>query len=150
MKANPGGELTLDGVIGRDRLISRLWETRDVVDQALVDPLDAWHLDHYRARLTDYYGVDKLPLVLSLLDEIARTDDSITKCELRSHLGSIHSPADQPSVHRVLLEKPEELDSILRLFERDHYIRRDATTGAYRFRFGLIQRWWRLSRGLVL
>lgn len=123
---------------------------RDVVDQAIVDPMDAWHLDHYRARLADYYGKDSLPAVLALLDEIARTEDSITKRELRSRLGSIHSPADQPSVHHVLLEKPDELDRILRLFERDHYVRRDAATGAYRFRFGLIQRWWRLSRDLVI
>ncbi len=123
---------------------------RDVVDQALVDPMDGWHLDHYRARLTDYYGEDRLPLVLSLLDEIARTDDAITKRDLRSRLGSTHSPADEPSVHRVLLEKPDELDRILRLFERDHYVRRDATTGAYRFRFGLIKRWWRLSRDLIV
>ena len=27
MKANPGGELALDEVIGRDQLIRRLWDT---------------------------------------------------------------------------------------------------------------------------
>ncbi len=47
------------------------------------------------------------------------------------------------------VDKPDELDRILRLFERDHYVHRDATTGGYRFRFGLIQRWWRLNRDLV-
>lgn len=122
---------------------------REVVEQALVDPMDVWHLDHYRARLTDYYGKENLPVVLALLDEIARTDESITKRDLMSRLGSVHSPSDHPSVHRVLSEKPDELDRILRLFERDHYIRRDAKSGAYLFRFGLIRRWWRLSRDLI-
>lgn len=112
--------------------------------------MDAWHLDHYRARLTDYYGKNNLLVVLALLDEIARAEGSISKRELRSRLGSIHSPAGEPSFHRVLLEEPDELDRILRLFERDHYVQRDVATGAYRFRFGLIQRWWRLSRDLVV
>ncbi len=123
---------------------------RDVVGQALVDPLNAWHLDHYRERLAKYYGEERLPVVLSLLDEIARADDSITQRELRSRLASTHAPADQPAVRRVLVDKPEELGHILRLFERDHYVRRDVASGAYRFRFGLIKRWWRLSRDLVL
>ncbi len=122
---------------------------RDAVGQALVDPMDVWHLDHYRARLKEYYGEVRLPVVFSLLDEIARTDDSITKRDLRSRLASTHAPADEPSVRLVLIDKPEELARVLRLLERDHYVRRDATTGAYRFRFGLIKRWWRLSRDLV-
>ena len=122
---------------------------RKVVSQALVDPVDTWHLEHYQSRLAEYYGKDNLVVVLSLLDEIARTEGAITKRELRSRLSSTHSPTEQPAFHRVLFEKPDELDRFLRLFERDHYVRRDASTGAYKFRFGLIRRWWRLNRDLM-
>ena len=31
--------------------------------------------------------------------------------------------------------------------ERDHYLKRDED-GRYRFRFPLIQRWWKINRGL--
>ncbi len=36
MKANPGGEIALDEVIGRDRLIGRLWETLDRQSVVLI------------------------------------------------------------------------------------------------------------------
>ncbi|WP_295453153.1 hypothetical protein [uncultured Thiodictyon sp.] len=45
------------------------------------------------------------------------------------------------------LDDRDRLIELLRLVEQDHYLARD-TAGNYRFRFPLLQRWWRLARGL--
>ncbi|WP_295393206.1 hypothetical protein [uncultured Thiodictyon sp.] len=45
------------------------------------------------------------------------------------------------------LDDRDRLIELLRLMEQDHYLARD-TVGNYRFRFPLLQRWWRLARGL--
>ena len=82
MKANPGGQIDLMEVVGRDRIIELIWET--------------------------------------LLAELKST-------------GALHDR--------------ERLLDLLRLIEQDHYLCRNAD-GYYQFQFALLQRWWKLSRGL--
>ena len=125
-----------------------LQSAKDVIQHALIDPVDGWNLEHYRTRLTAYYGEERMPLVLPLLDEIAWAEATISKRELRSRLAAGDTQTAMSSLQRLLHDAPEELDHTLRLLERDHYIRRDTVSGAYCFRFGLIRRWWLQNRDL--
>jgi len=121
MKANPGGELALDEVIGRDDLIRRLWDT--LAQQSVV--------------LIAERRMGKTSVIKKMAAECP--DERVT---LYRDVEGLDTP-------HAFVEEADDLGSLLRLFERDHYVRRDAKTGAYRFRFGLIKRWWRLSRDLV-
>jgi len=42
----------------------------------------------------------------------------------------------------------ELLRDLLVLLQRDHYVQQQPDDGRYRFRFRLIQRWWRVNRNL--
>lgn len=108
-----------------------------VVRRQLLDPNDPWELAHYRDRIPVYYGRDAEPAVLGILDGI-----------------SVQRPGIALSVDALLaegkasgsLDDRERLLDLLRLMEQDHYLVRDET--GFRFRFPLLQRWWRLARGL--
>lgn len=121
---------------------------RQIVAQALVDPQDGWHLQHYRKRLNRYYGEDRLPVVLVLLDDVAAADEALSFDQIRSRLGANLQPDASDTARRVLSGDAELLRDLLVLLQRDHYIRQQPEDGRYRFRFRLIERWWRLSRSL--
>jgi hypothetical protein len=119
-----------------------------IVTEALVDPQDRWHLQHYRDRLEQYYGADRVPVVLSLLDQLAAANGSLAFDALLSSL-SIHvSVNDGESARRILAGDRELLRRVLGLLQRDHYVQKSPDDGAYAFRFPLIKRWWRLHRNL--
>ena len=119
-----------------------------IVAEALVDDQDRWHLQHFRDRLKQYYGEDRLPVVLALLDELAVAEEPVTFDRLSSSLATALNPDTNPAVGRILGGDRELLLQILTLLQRDHYIRREATDGTYGWRFPLIQRWWRIHRSL--
>lgn len=67
-----------------------------IVAEALVDDQDRWHLQHYRDRLKEYYGEDRLPVVLALLDELAAAKGPVEFDRLCSSLAtSMHPDASQ-------------------------------------------------------
>ncbi len=119
-----------------------------IVAEALVDDQDRWHLQHYRDRLKEYYGEDRLPVVLALLDELAAADGPVEFDQLRSSLATAFHPDASQTAGRILGGDRELLRAILTLLQRDHYIRRQPDDGTYVFRFPLIQRWWRVHRSL--
>ena len=121
---------------------------RQIVARALVDPRDAWHLQHYRKRLNQYYGEDRLPVVLALLDDLAAPDEALSFDQIRSRLGANLQPDASETARRVLTGDTELLRELLLLLQRDHYIQQQPEDGRHRFRFPLIQRWWRLARSL--
>jgi len=49
---------------------------------------------------------------------------------------------------QVATEDAERARDLLTLLRRDHYLHQEPD-GRYRFRYPLIQRWWRLRRGLT-
>jgi hypothetical protein len=108
----------------------------DVLNRQLLDANDPWELDHYRKRITDYYGKDNEKAVLGLLDGVAVRPKPVSVNELLTELKNTGVLSDR-----------ERLIELLRLVEQDHYLARD-NHGHYQFRFPLLQRWWRLSRGL--
>ncbi|WP_201276306.1 hypothetical protein [Methylotetracoccus oryzae] len=114
--------------------------TREAVDQIvtrqLLAPNDPWELNHYRDRIPVYYGKDHEAAVLGILDGIAVRADPVSVSELLNELKGMGVRCNR-----------EQLIGLLRSIEQDHYLSRD-DLGRFRFRFPLLQRWWKLSRGL--
>lgn len=113
-----------------------------------MDPQDAWHLQHYRTRLGGYYGEDRLPVVLAVLDDLAVAEEPMAFDRLQSRLGANLEPQASETARRVLTGDRELLRELLTLLQRDHYLQQRPEDGRYGFRFPLIQRWWRASRNL--
>src|SRR6185369_13441905 len=59
-----------------------------VVREALMDAHDIWHLEHFRARLDERYGADKLPVVLAILDHVAVCEEPVPLAVLSRHIRS--------------------------------------------------------------
>ncbi len=108
-----------------------------VVRNALVDPQNAWHLAYYRERLDQYYAAEIRPIALALLDILAVATTPSAFRQLDNLLQS------QMPVH-----DREEIRAVLALLQRDHYLVQDPSTAGFRFRFPLIQRFWRIYRDL--
>lgn len=120
--------------------LSGLNGSRDTVEKVVLDQLldssDPWELNHYRERISTYYG-DSLELaVLEILDSIASRAEAMSLDELLAGLKSTGK-----------LDDREQLINLLRLITQDHYLSRNAN-GHYHFQFPLLQRWWKLARGL--
>ncbi len=119
-----------------------------IVTDAMVDGQDRWNLQHYRDRLKEYYGEDRLPVVLAVLDELAAAQKPVGFDRLYSSLATALTPDASQTAGKILGGDLEPLREILALLHRDHYVRRQSDDGTYGFRFPLIQRWWRVHRSL--
>lgn len=125
----------VDRMTGRDGEVTA--ETvRDIMTSFLTDPIDPWHLRHYRERVDIYYEAPVRPLVLGLLDVLSIADSVLPFPEVFNLLKA-----------KIATEDREAILEALASLQSDHYIVQDAG-GAYRFRYPLIQRWWRFHRGL--
>lgn len=107
-----------------------------IVSRQLLDASDPWELKHYSDRVPIYYGDDNEKAVLGILDGIADRTEAISFNELLAELKGTG-----------VLDDRDRLVDLLRLIEQDHYLSRN-NDGHYRFQFPLLQRWWKLSRGL--
>jgi hypothetical protein len=106
-----------------------------LVSRQLVDASEPWELLHYRERMRTYYAGDEKTATL-ILDHLATAEAEVPINVLLSVLKGVSSFDDR-----------ERLLRLLNLMERDHYVARN-DEGHYRFRFGLIRRWWKVNRGL--
>jgi len=102
---------------------------REVIDAALTDPQDPWHLKHYVDRVPVYYPQEK-DLAYAVLDVVAEIGGARSQEEIEALLAAQMRPPEATRLH-VLLE----------LLCKDHYIE-----PAYRFRMGLVRRAWRARR----
>lgn len=92
---------------------------------------------HYRERIDTYYTVpEDRQFALAILDTIASAPHPLSFDSLFNQLKS-----------QIATDDGERARDILTLLQRDHYLVQERM-GAYRFRFPLIQRSWRLHRGL--
>jgi hypothetical protein len=121
---------------------------RGVVSEFLVDSEDPWHFRHFRTRLEEYYGEDRVPVVLYLLDELAMYDETVPFDKLFGQLGAHLGRESSETARRILDGDREQFRRLLELLQGDHYIIQRPEDGAYRFRSPLIRRWWRLHRSL--
>lgn len=111
---------------------------KQIVAECLVNPCDPWHLGHYRERIATYYETGEQSLALSVLDILATAGSPLTCDQVLNLVASKTAQANREDVLRML-----------KLLQRDHYLIQE-TDGTVRFRFGLIQRSWRLQRGLAV
>jgi hypothetical protein len=102
-----------------------------IVQASLCDDADRWDLAHYRDRINTYYAGADQKLALAILDELAATETSL----------SLRDLMDRLAVQGVISES-EVVWKVLMLLRRDHYVEQ-GTDGTYRFKFRLIQRYWR-------
>lgn len=110
----------------------------DVIQDSLTDPQDGWHMRHYRERIDTYYTVpEDRQFALALLDSVASSAQPLPFETLFNQLKA-----------KITTEDAERARDVLTLLQRDHYLVQERN-GAYRFRFPLIQRSWRLQRGLT-
>jgi hypothetical protein len=107
-----------------------------IVSRALVSPTDIWDMRYYRRRIDLYYPLEERPFALAILDAAAGTPASLSFPSLFSALKA-RVPTEDQETARLVLEK----------LLQDHYLVQE-TSGAYRFTFALIQRWWKLHRGI--
>ena len=120
-----------------------------IVQGALTDAQDAWHLKHYRDRLDNYYGTERLPVVLRVLDEVAVNDGSVTFQSIFDAVKGGLDTRQSKFAADVVLDEGEALRTLLNLMQRDHYLRRDTKGTGYLFAFDIVKRWWLIYRDLV-
>jgi AAA+ ATPase superfamily predicted ATPase len=121
-----------------DRQTAEPENIQDLVGRHLVDANDPWELAHFRIRIPIYYASeDDSRLVQLILDALALSEQA---CSTTALLKEVNSQDDR-------FDDRDNLLRVLRLMERDHYLRR-TPDGEYEFRFPLIRRWWKLDRGL--
>jgi hypothetical protein len=121
--------------MGREKTIT-LTTVEEVVQSNLCNPSNRWDMAHYRERLDTYYSDTSCGLALAILDELAST----------AVPPGFRTLFEQLQLQRSIQDE-EAVRSILVLLQRDHYIVQQKD-GTYRFRFPLIQQYWRLSRGV--
>ncbi len=109
----------------------------EIVAESLTDPQDRWHLRYFRERIDVYYVPDRRPFALNLLDVLAVAAGPLSFDEIFNLLKS-----------RLNTEDRERARDVLTLLRSDHYVIQ-RTDGRYCFQFKLIQRFWRLHRGLA-
>ncbi|NLS95915.1 MAG: AAA family ATPase [Planctomycetaceae bacterium] len=136
-------------VVTRMTLLESTVTPKDVevlVQRQLVDDSDPWEMEHFRERLKIYYrhnlpdadgnSIPAASLAGVLLDflALAPSPRSIDQCyaDLRS---------------KVRIDNRDDVVQLLKSLAQDHYLVRDEK-GRYRFRFPLVQRWWRTAQGL--
>ncbi len=110
----------------------------DLIQECLTDPQDGWHMRHYRERIDTYYTVpEDRRFALALLDLVASSLEPLAFAALFNQLKA-----------KIATDDEERARAVLTLLQRDHYLVQERNS-AYRFRFPLIQRSWRLQRGLT-
>lgn len=107
-----------------------------LVSNKLVESQDSWHLRHYEERITKYYPGDDCKFSLTILDILALETQPIPFKQLFNLLKS-----------KIQTEDAELVRKVLKLLQQDHYISRE-TNGHYRFRLSIVQRFWKINRGL--
>jgi AAA+ ATPase superfamily predicted ATPase len=124
-----------------DRLVS--WRDKidkktieDVVSNYLCDAQDPLDMRYFQERIKTYYLPDELPIAFGLLDVLSAETGAISLGDLANKLAS-----------RLAINDLEAIRNMVELLQLDHYIQQNPE-GDYAFRFPLIQRYWRLRRGL--
>ncbi len=132
----------------KDRGIAASPELADsVLSKSLVADQDPWHFQHYLDRLKIYYGPDRQPVALALLDELAADSSSMTLSDLHTRMKLRTFRPESATARKILDGDRDSLIDLVRLLRSDHYLTQ-FEDGDVTFRFPLINRWWQMSRGL--
>lgn len=109
---------------------------KQIVENALTNVQDRWHLRWYRERIDNYYEPEEAIIALALLDALASVEENLSFGDLFNLVK-----------HKIETDNAELVREILNRLGKDHYTAQNAT-GGFAFRFPLIKRYWRLHRGL--
>jgi DNA-binding IclR family transcriptional regulator len=93
-------------------------------------------MSYYRDRLDTYYDVEEKNFALRILDVLSMSKEAMSFNDLFNLVKS-----------QIITEDREGARNVLTKLRRDHYVAQN-NQGNYTFRFPLIQRSWRLQRGL--
>ena len=126
----------IDQIVRRGGVANRT-AVNGIVNSCLTDSNDSWDMGYYSRRIPIYYLSDECPFALGLLDILSASRQPLGFDDLFNRLKS-----------RQATENVEMTRDVLNLLQRDHYVIQQKD-GRYRFRFPLIQRWWKLHRGLA-
>ena len=107
-----------------------------IVTTCLTDSQDPWHLRYYRERIDTYYESGERAFALTILDALSAAGQPLHFDELFNLVKA-----------RMTTEDTETARYVLNLLQRDHYVTQRADA-ALRFRSRLIERWWKLHRGI--
>lgn len=107
----------------------------EIINDCLIDPLNPWKMDYYRERIDNYYKDEQRLYALNLLDILAVTDQSLLFDDLFIRLRA------EPET-----QSKEIARTVLRLLQRDYYIIQQSDR-TFRFRYPLIQLYWKFLRG---
>ncbi len=107
-----------------------------VVLTCLTDSDDRWHMCYYRDRLNTYYEAEERKFALRILDVLCVSKEAMSFSDLFNLVKA-----------QIVTEDSEAVRNVLTKLRRDHYVVQDKN-GTFSFRFPLIQRSWRLQRGL--
>lgn len=106
-----------------------------IITDYLTHPQDPWDLRHYVDRTKTYYSDTERPVVLAILDAAATSNEPLSFVQM---LNAVKT--------KMALTDDELVRDVLRLVQQDHYLVQDSD-GAYRFKYTIIKRSWRLQRG---
>lgn len=112
-------------------------EVEKLIDACIRDPQDAWHLKYYQDRIRTYYAEDEQDFAFHLLDVLAVSEQALSFDDTFNQLKA-----------RLDTEDKNKVREVLTVLQKDHYVFMNEA-GHYCFRFSLIQRSWRLHRGLI-
>jgi hypothetical protein len=112
----------------------------DAMDSLIFDPEDKAEFSHYSERIKVYYVFDPMArdLAYAILDVVCRSAAPIKETSIWDAV-----------VAQIELTKRDLFRETLDMLERDHYLVRSEVEGerAYRFKYGIIRRWWQKKRG---
>ncbi|MBC7883182.1 MAG: ATP-binding protein [Anaerolineae bacterium] len=109
---------------------------KDIVSNYLCDAQDPLDMRYFQERIKTYYLREEVSLAYGLLDILSTETVAISFGNLANKLAS-----------RMAIHDLEAIRSMVELLQLDHYIQQNPE-GNYAFRFPLIQRYWKLNRGL--
>lgn len=109
---------------------------RQIIETALTDAQDRWHLRWYRERIDNYYAPEEKIIALALLDALGAAEEKLSFEDLFNFVK-----------HKIETGNEELVREILNRLGKDHYTVQN-TTGGFAFRFPLIKRYWKLHRSL--
>jgi hypothetical protein len=138
-----------------ERVISRLAglgkpvsvaEVETTIQRQLTDDNDPWEMEHFRSRLEVYYQTRLIDASNHPVSEA-----SLARAVL-DHLVTANTPQSIDEIWRVIrsqfvLTDRQAIIQLLRSLTQDHYLICDSNK-RYRFRFSLVQRWWKIAQDL--
>lgn len=109
----------------------------EAIKYLINDPNDEGFFDHYTDRIKTYYSKSIKTLALQILDTASKKEDFWQEAEIINFINS-HKEVDD-----------EIIKETLKLLWNDHYFTRTTETGTrqYRFKYSIVQSWWRINRG---